>query len=977
MADYIYYPAIALTGGGDDALDGYDGGELNDKDVAIVVTATAFYHYILDDDSGAAESSPDVIKPDDNAGTKRWILVGVGGSSAPTAHKDSHDPQDGSDALDTAVPSELAEVQAAAEGSAHSLARSDHTHQIQHGIADNHLVTVDQADAATGEFAKFTANGIESRSKVELLGDINVADGADVSGDNAPQAHKDSHDPEDGGDPLDTAAPSEIAGVQASAVGTSHSLARADHAHQIQHGIADNHLLTVDQADAATGEFAKFTANGIESRSKAELLGDLNVEDGADVTDAVNIASSIVGVADKATPVDADSIALVDSAAASVLKETTWSNIKATLKTYFDTLYNKYVHPNHSGAVTSVADGATEITDKAVTLAKMDDMATASILGRNTAAVGVPEVLSKATALSLLNVEDGADVTDATNVAAATAVMEGDATTAAMGFVVDEDNMVSDLDTKVPTQQSVKKYVDDNKVATVGIVADTTPQLGGDLDLNSKNIDFPTTPNISDCLDEDSMVSDSATKLATQQSIKAYVDSMAGTSSGCYVYRTVGQSIADITNVKVQFNVEGYDNQSEYDNSVNYRFTAKVAGVYAVDSRVSLQNAPANTRAFLMIHKNGAEYFRGTDILAGAVQNYPGNIVSASVKLEVNEYIEIYIWQSSGGALNTTATQAEIYLTVQKVTAATEHGSAHENSSYAKVSDVKATTTAGGDFTSGSWQTRVLNTEDSDPDSILSLSSNQITLAAGTYECRIQCPAFKVDEHQAKLRNITTSTNILLGTNGKSDNLASYGMDSSVITGRFTIAASQVLEVQHRCATTNPTTGFGDDQSLGQSEIYTVAEFWKISETGWANTVGFSSRASAYLSSDQADAATATWTKVELDTEEFDGLSEMDVASTHRFVAASAGYYQVNVGMCILSLGADDLYAIAVYKNGSAEVTSQNYTPIATSPRANISKLLYLAANDYVELYINHGFGAVRSVYGSKSTTFLTIHRVS
>ncbi len=62
------------------------------------------------------------------------------------------------------------------------------------------------------------------------------------------------------------------------------------------------------------------------------------------------------------------------------------------------------------------------------------------------------------------------------------------------------------------------------------LVEDTVPKLGGDLDLNGKNIDFPTTPNISDCLDEDSMSSNSATKLATQQSIKAYVD--AHTHSG-------------------------------------------------------------------------------------------------------------------------------------------------------------------------------------------------------------------------------------------------------------------------------------------------------------------------------------------------------------------------------------------------------------------------------------------------------------
>ena len=60
------------------------------------------------------------------------------------------------------------------------------------------------------------------------------------------------------------------------------------------------------------------------------------------------------------------------------------------------------------------------------------------------------------------------------------------------------------------------------------VVSDTTPQLGGDLDLNGKNIDFPTTANISDCLDEDDMSSDSATMLATQQSIKKYVDDNSG-----------------------------------------------------------------------------------------------------------------------------------------------------------------------------------------------------------------------------------------------------------------------------------------------------------------------------------------------------------------------------------------------------------------------------------------------------------------
>lgn len=60
----------------------------------------------------------------------------------------------------------------------------------------------------------------------------------------------------------------------------------------------------------------------------------------------------------------------------------------------------------------------------------------------------------------LAGIETLADVTDAQNVATAGAVMEIDTSTALMNFVVDEDNMVSNSATKIPTQQSVKAYVD-------------------------------------------------------------------------------------------------------------------------------------------------------------------------------------------------------------------------------------------------------------------------------------------------------------------------------------------------------------------------------------------------------------------------------------------------------------------------------------------------------------------------------------
>ena len=47
-------------------------------------------------------------------------------------------------------------------------------------------------------------------------------------------------------------------------------------------GIADNNLVEVDDAAAASGQYARFTANGIEGRSEAEFKADFNLEANTD-----------------------------------------------------------------------------------------------------------------------------------------------------------------------------------------------------------------------------------------------------------------------------------------------------------------------------------------------------------------------------------------------------------------------------------------------------------------------------------------------------------------------------------------------------------------------------------------------------------------------------------------------------------------------------------------------------------------------
>jgi len=81
MANTVFMSKTGLIGGEATKLDSIDGAVLVDGDAAFVNVLNVQYIYRLDADSGAAESSPNIIAPDTNPGTKRWILQGLNGAS--------------------------------------------------------------------------------------------------------------------------------------------------------------------------------------------------------------------------------------------------------------------------------------------------------------------------------------------------------------------------------------------------------------------------------------------------------------------------------------------------------------------------------------------------------------------------------------------------------------------------------------------------------------------------------------------------------------------------------------------------------------------------------------------------------------------------------------------------------------------------------------------------------------------------------
>ena len=144
--------------------------------------------------------------------------------------------------------------------------------------------------------------------------------------------------------------------------------------------------------------------------------------------------------------------------------------------------------------------------------------------------------------------------------------------------------------------------------------------------------------------------------------------------------------------------------------------------------------------------------------------------------------------------------------------------------SYARLSYEVASSSDGGATSASVWETRPLNTE-IDTDAIVSLSANQMTFVAGTYDCLVTACLVNVQRGKLRLRNITDSLDVVLGQNTYTSG-AGNGYYSSLCQ-RFTIAAGKALELQSAGAIAQ-TFGMGYHNTFGNSEVYTVAEFWKV-----------------------------------------------------------------------------------------------------------------------------------------------------
>jgi len=108
--------------------------------------------------------------------------------------------------------------------------------------------------------------------------------------------------------------------------------------------------------DATTADIADSSNKRYVTDAQLTVIGNTSGTNSGNET-TTTLGATTFAASDKLTPVDADVIGLVDSVTANILKKLTWANLKTTLKTYFDSLYQSalnYYNNYSAGGVTAI-----------------------------------------------------------------------------------------------------------------------------------------------------------------------------------------------------------------------------------------------------------------------------------------------------------------------------------------------------------------------------------------------------------------------------------------------------------------------------------------------------------------------------------------------------------------------------------------------------------------------------------------------
>lgn len=118
--------------------------------------------------------------------------------------------------------------------------------------------------------------------------------------------------------------------------------------------------------------------------------------------------------------------------------------------------------------------------------------------------------------------------------------------------------------------------------------------------------------------------------------------------------RSSTQSINNATNTAVQWNSEAYDTHNGHDTVTNNsRYTAPYDGVYQVQVSVPFADDPAAFKLLLYLQRSSDSQKYGCDEITKDTQNVSVTLSGGhDIALVTGEYVQAFVYQNSGSALN-------------------------------------------------------------------------------------------------------------------------------------------------------------------------------------------------------------------------------------------------------------------------------------------------------------------------------------
>lgn len=264
----------------------------------------------------------------------------------------------------------------------------------------------------------------------------------------------------------------------------------------------------------------------------------------------------------------------------------------------------------------------------------------------------------------------------------------------------------------------------------------------------------------------------------------------------------------------VAFDAEVYDTDGFHDNAVNNTRLTVPAGVTHVrlSGGAALASVVVNDHIQLRIHANGTGAIPGLARTHADVQSSAPSLSAASAVIEVVEgdYFEMLLDTATDSSITVTA--LETWFAIEVVDVAVVSGRP-------KLLHVRHETSGNGGTSVGTtWTARPLDTVMTNEINGASLSANQITLAAGTYEIRAYGPILDAFRFQHRLRDTTGNVTLVVGASSHAGTTVDliYGL----LGGRFTLAVTSVVEFQYWVAFGQATNGLGISVGSGELNVY-------------------------------------------------------------------------------------------------------------------------------------------------------------